>query len=155
MSNEGTTNQGQSEHGPASPQAHVHSSEHQVVIEASAKWEGPLPPPQALQGYDAVLPGAANRILEMVGRQSEHRIQMEKAIIEGGAKRAYLGIAAAFALSVMVIGGGIFLISSGHDWAGVCLIGLNLVGLASVFVYGSKSRKDDQRQVVEMSETES
>ena len=55
-------------------------------------------------------------------------------------------MAAGFVLSALVIGGGIFLIATGHDWAGATMIGLNLVGLAGVFVYGSKMRHNEERQ---------
>ena len=50
----------------------------------------------------------------------------------------------------MVIGGGIYLIASGHDFAGATLIGINLVGLATVFVYGSSNRRHEQQPDVEM-----
>ena len=111
-----------------------------------ASWEGPLPPPQILEGYESVVPGAADRILRMAEAQSESRLQIERTIVTGDSRRAYLGIVAGFVLSMVVIGGGIYLIATGHDWAGACLIGLNLVGLAGVFVYGSKSLRDEQRE---------
>ena len=155
MTNEEAANHEQSPHQSTEMQGDVRSKEHQVLFEASASWEGPLPPPAMLHGYDIVVPGAANRILEIAERQGEHRIQMEKVIIRGDSKRAYLGIAAAFALSVMVIGGGIYLIATGHDWAGVSLIGLNLVGLTGVFIYGSKNLRDDRQPAVEVMDTDS
>ena len=42
-------------------------------IEASS-WRGPLPPPSALQSYEEVLEGSADRILKMAEKQTEHRI---------------------------------------------------------------------------------
>jgi uncharacterized membrane protein len=110
---------------------------------SSSSWEGPLPPPVVLQAYDDIVSGAANRILTMAETQGAHRLQIEKTIVNGDSKRGYLGISAAFAPSAMVIGGGIYLIANGHDWAGASLIGLNLVGLASVFVYGSTTLRSD------------
>ena len=109
-------------------------------------WEGPLPPPRTLEGYERVIPGSANRILELVERQSEHRMQMEKALISGDSRRSYLGLIAGFILSGVVICGGIYLVATDHDWAGASMIGVSLVGLASVFVYGSRGRGDEQRQ---------
>ena len=124
------------------------------MIAASA-WAGPLPEPEVLQGYESVIPGAANRILKMAERQSDHRMQMDKMVISDGSRRSYLGLVAGFFLSAMVIAGGIYLIATGHDWAGASLVGLNLAGLAGVFVYGSRSRRSEQLPAVEMSDTTS
>ena len=88
----------------------------------------------------------------MAERQSDHRMQMDKMVISGGSRRSYLGLVAGFVLSAMVIGGGIYLIATGHDWAGASLVGLNLAGLAGVFVYGSKSSRDEQRRAADVSD---
>jgi uncharacterized membrane protein len=120
----------------------------QMTIEA-ASWLGPLPPPGALQLFDDVIPGSAERILAMAENQANHRILMESRIIRGDFTLSYIGLAAGFVLSTLVILGGIYLISLGHDWAGSGLIGLNLVGLAGVFVYGSNSRRLQRPEGVE------
>ena len=41
-------------------------------------WESPPLTPETLKQYDAVVPGAAERIMRMVEKQAEHRIWMEK-----------------------------------------------------------------------------
>ena len=110
------------------------------MIASAEMMSGPLPPPRTLQEYETIIPGAANRIFEMADRQSEHRIQLEKAVVNGDSRRSYLAMIAAFILSALVIGGGIYLVATGHDWAGASLIGMNLVGLAGIFVYGSRVR---------------
>lgn len=124
------------------------SEVHQMRIEASS-WRGPLPPPSALQSYEEVLEGSANRILKMAEKQTEHRISMESTTLKGRFTRNYWGLAAGFVLSAMVIGGGIYVISLGHDWAGGILISVNLVGLASVFVLGSNFRRALRRELIE------
>ena len=75
--------------------------------------------------------GAAERILQMAERQQEqdHNAQMaaigiERTVVVSDSRRAYLGLAAGFIISLLVIGGGIYLIAAGHDWAGVALIGI-------------------------------
>ena len=49
------------------------------VIAQATRFSGPLPPPQLLQGYEDVLPGAAERILRMTEKQLDHNIKMEEA----------------------------------------------------------------------------
>ena len=68
-------------------------------------------------------------------------MDLERSVINEGLKRSHRGLTFGLVLSAMVILGGIFLIYLGHDWAGVSLIGINLVGLAGVFVYGTNSRR--------------
>ncbi len=85
----------------------------------------------------------------MAEKQSNHRMHMEKTVIGGDSRRSYLGLAAAFFLSAMIIVGGVYLIVNGHDWAGGLLIGLDLVGLAGVFVYGTNARRAERDRKAE------
>ncbi|MYH02114.1 MAG: DUF2335 domain-containing protein [Nitrospira sp. SB0675_bin_23] len=110
---------------PVTRQTALVSSE--ASLKKSVSWSGPIPPPSALEGYENIIPGSANRILEMAEKQTEHRIELEKIVIQGDTKRSYVGLIAGFILSAMVIVGGIYLISTGHDWAGGVLVGLDLV----------------------------
>ena len=126
------------------------------VTAIRASWRAPLPPPNALARYNDVLPGAAERILQMAEKQQEqdHNVQMEaigieRTVVVSDARRAYFGLLAGFIISLLVIGGSIYLITTGHDWAGVVLIGINLSGLIGVFVYGSKARRDERRRNAE------
>lgn len=117
----------------------------QVQLEASA-WQGPIPPPDILRQYDEVQSGAANRILTMAEKQSEHRTRMESTVVNGDSRRAYLGIIAALIIALSIVGCGTFLIYNGHQWAGTSLIGLDIIGLVGVFVYGTKTRRDERQQ---------
>lgn len=47
---------------------------------------GPIPSPEVLGGYDAVLPGAAERILRMAEVQQESRLALERRQFESDAK---------------------------------------------------------------------
>ena len=114
------------------------------MVAAAEFMTGPLPPPHLLRGYEEIVPGSANRIIEMAERQSKHGPELERTIVRSDSVRGHLGLAGGFVLSATVIGGGIYLIASGHDWAEATLIGLNLVGLAGVFVYGSTVSRDEK-----------
>jgi uncharacterized membrane protein len=62
----------------------------------SAKFEGPLPTPDAFAGYENVLPGAAERILKMAESQADHRRDMERVIINSNIKKEKRGQSFAF-----------------------------------------------------------
>ena len=57
-----------------------------------------------------------------------------------------MGIFAGLPISLVIIGGSILLIFNGHDWAGLTLAGINLTGLAGVFVYGARIRHAERRR---------
>ncbi|ERO40943.1 DUF2335 domain-containing protein [Lactiplantibacillus plantarum] len=122
-----------------------------MTIARSQVFSGPLPPPQQLKEYNDVLPGAADRILKMAERQSEHRQKMEGQVVESNTKNSRLGVIFAFLLGAMIIGGGIYLAAIGHPYGTWFSLG-GVVSLVGVFVYGTRSsqkervKKDKQRK---------
>jgi len=92
------------------------------------------------------LPEAADRILRMAENQAEHRQFLEKTAIRGDSRRAFCGLWVGGFISFSVLVGAVFLISTGHDVAGAVVGGLDVVGLASVFVYGTVSRRTERTQ---------
>ena len=129
--------------------AQSQADDEQAVVATYAELTvGPLPPPHILKGYNDIVPGAADRLLQMAERQSDHRMEMERAVVSADSRRSYIGLVAAFVLSAGIIGGGLYIIALGHQWPGVLLIGVNVVSLAGVFVYGSRNRRDQQLAVI-------
>ena len=132
----------------------------QSVEIVSAYWEGPLPPPAALGQYDDILPGSAERIMRMAEAQAEHRIeqeqhssqqedvrvQTERTAVIGDSRRAYIGLIFGFILSLLIISLGAYSIIWGNPWVGVAAIGINIAGLAGVFVYGTNSRRRERER---------
>ena len=45
----------------------------------AAQWQGPLPPPDALDQFNRILPNGAERIMRMVEEEQAHRIAYENA----------------------------------------------------------------------------
>jgi len=107
---------------------------------------GPLPAPSILKAYDMVSPGLAERIVAQAENQSQHRMQLEKTVVENDIKRANwgLGLGFAFAIFCYVLGG--LLIWNNHDWAGASIISVNTVSIVVAFVYGSNNRKQERME---------
>lgn len=114
------------------------------TIQTSVEYAGPLPHPSLLREFDSVVPGSAKRIIRMAEKQTEHRQSLEKTVIYGDSKRAFYGLWVGAFVALCVLAGAVFLIYSGHDWAGVIVAGLDIVGLVSVFVYGTSSRQSER-----------
>lgn len=47
------------------------------IIQVQAAFSGPIPPPEMLAQYNAVLPNGADRIVKMAEDQSAHRRRVE------------------------------------------------------------------------------
>lgn len=113
----------------------------------SLTYIGPLPPAEQLRGYEETCPGAANRIIKMAEEQAAHRQRLEMEIVRGRKRDSLLGIVSAVVLSLLLLIGGLICILSGHDWAGSAIVGVDIVGLCSVFIYGtSLKRKENIRK---------
>lgn len=107
-------------------------------------YSGPLPPADQAAAWDAVVPGAADRILAMAEKQLQHRHELEKTTIGGAATRAKWGLWLGFVISLVVIGVGTGIILSGHTWEGTTIMGVDVVSLAGVFVYGRYEQRQER-----------
>lgn len=115
------------------------------------RFEGPIPPPAVLQGYEQILPGAAERILRMAEQQAAHRHSLELKSINAnisGADRQLeladkqlkavyasdkLGQWLGFAVSMCCLGGGIYLGVIGQPWLAGVLVSLPIASVIKAF----------------------
>ena len=112
-------------------------------------WSGPLPPPSLLVEYDKAVANGAERILSMAERQSNHRMEVEAAEIASDHILARRGqwIGMVVVLSVLALAG--YLAFLGATAAAAVVAGIDVVGLAAVFVYGSLHKRDTSEVYVE------
>ena len=130
-------------------------------VSISRSRSAPIPPPGDFERYEAILPGAADRILTMAEKAQGRRhdrarmaLETERLVVQGESRRSFLGVVAAFIISLLCIGGGVYLIANGQVWAGTALVGFDLAGLVAVFIYGTNSRRTEFRGRVEDTEEE-
>jgi uncharacterized membrane protein len=107
------------------------------------QWSGPLPNPEALERYNQIVPTAAERIIRMAETQHEHRLVIEKEVVDSNIDSQKLGTILGFIIVMTAILGGVFLAYSGKETSGLAAIVTALVGLAGVFVYGKIEQKKD------------
>jgi uncharacterized membrane protein len=130
------------------------ASEATLIKQVFQHFEGPLPPPGALEHYDRTLPGLAERIVvmaeqrhEMARSQATHRRDLEKAVVLSKIGNERLGQVFAFILAAGAIGGGVLLAWNGKETAGVAAIVAALASLVTVFFVGRrKQSKELQRK---------
>ena len=91
---------------------------------------GPLPPPEALQKFEDVLPGLADRITSLAEGHARNAWKNDKA----QRITVLLGQTFAFLLGSQLILGGVWLIGGGHPTSGLLAIGAAVASLVAAFV---------------------
>ena len=116
-----------------------------VIQQRSTKFfSGPLPSPEVLKEFNAIVPGSAERIIKMAENQSIHRRELEQKVIDSDIKRSKWGQILGFviAISGLIVSG--FVAIYGSAVAG-SIIGVGtLASLVGVFMYGSKTRSEER-----------
>ena len=148
---------------PTSPVAGSVQSQTDIMYVESA-WAGPLPPPNDVQVYGNMLPGAADRILTLAEKQQDHNhrliekqqehehkmeervISMQETIVDSDVKQSFSGLRFGFAAAVLGILCGTLMGAIGLAWLGGAIAGVPLTYLVGVFVYGSKIRRDERNR---------
>lgn len=110
-------------------------------------FQGPIPPPELLGQYNAIIPDAAERILAMAERENRHRHEQESQALQANiaAQQKQLEIAEqqtkatfrsdtygqllGFAVSAGCVGGCIYLALNGQPVVAGLLAGLPLAGI--------------------------
>lgn len=123
---------------PSEERGHI---KHVVMRE---EYSGPIPHPETIRLYEEVFPGAAKIIFELAQSQARHRQELEKIAISSGARDSAIGIVCGFILGMTAICGGVLCILKGFQWGGGIIGTGGLSGLVGVFVYGTRSRRQER-----------
>ena len=74
-------------------------------------------------------------------------VQAEKAAVEAGSKRAYLGLATGFIISLLMIAAGAYAIIWGNNpWLGVAVIAAQNALFVGLFIYVTNARRRERER---------
>lgn len=99
---------------------------------------GPLPDPETLREYSALIPNGAERIMAMAEKQQDHRISLEKKVISGQILQSNIGQFLAFFIGIAALSAATYCSVNGHEFTGVALGVGGLTGLVTAFIQGRK-----------------
>lgn len=140
----------ESSHGASGP------AETQLELERARLVElffsGPLPPPNILEQYERLVPGAADRILRLWEDEVAHRreLELKRSDIERDqianecklrAKGQWLG----FVLALCVLGVALVAIVRGHPLAGLASVVIALGSVVAAYLYSDRKRPREER----------
>ena len=99
------------------------------VIQA-ALFSGPLPPPGMYREYEEVLPGSANRLMELTEDQQKHRHKWESDALDASISDSRRGQWFGFFLSILAIMAAVILALMGRSMVGALLALVSVSGIA-------------------------
>lgn len=137
---------------PSKKQKKAVATINQKVV--AAQFQGPIPPPQILAGYENLLPGAADRIISMAEKETYHRQMMEKKALDSEinglkheASDTRRGQYCGLLIGITAILSGTYTSVNGYPWAGSFIGVGGVIGLVSAFIAGRNTKpSNDESQ---------
>lgn len=117
----------------------------QIQVRAEP-YQGPIPHPDMLRAFDALVPGSAEKIINQMIKQSDHRMSLEQFVIRGDSRRADWGVVAGVIVTIAAFALAGLLVMQGLSLAGLGVFVASLAGLIGVFVYGAQLRKAEREE---------
>lgn len=118
-----------------------------VALRHQISFSGILPHPDIIAEYERVLSGSAERIVAMAEKEQNFRHAIRESALSGAMKRDKRGQWMGFVTTVCILLiASIFAYSGKTIFAGT-LIGLDLLGLATLFVIGRRPEKKRHSQL--------
>jgi len=102
---------------------------------------GPLPDPETLSEYSAIIPNGAERIMQMAEKQLDHRMKMENKVVGGQMLQSIIGQILAFLIGIAALAASTYGIVTGHEWSGSILGIGGLTGLVTAFIKGRSQQE--------------
>lgn len=107
------------------------SEQSRIQLLRAQEFSGPLPPPSVLQGYNDIVPDAAERILSMAEREQAHRHDHDSQFVQLLARGQWFG----FILGIAALGVGTYLLAIGVNVGGLVSLILGLGPIIAAFLF--------------------
>lgn len=83
-----------------------------LSMQRTIKISSPIPPPEIMKEYNALMPSAMERFFQLAEKQSTHRQEIESIEVKGQNKRANMGLMAGWTtVIIFAIIGGVLLLN--------------------------------------------
>lgn len=105
---------------------------------------GMLPNPEALKKYNDMVPGIAEKYFDNVFKESDFRRQFINKQQNSNNKYRMIGLMLGWLFGIIMMGGSIFLLFTGHSVTGGILTGVVLLGGLGIFVTNTNNDAEDK-----------
>ncbi|WP_047680435.1 MULTISPECIES: DUF2335 domain-containing protein [Xenorhabdus] len=115
-----------------------------IIQHKTSLFQGPLPPPDMLREYDSILPGMAERILELTEKEQQFRHETQKTALNAVIRKDTRGQWMACVLSIIILGIAVYFGIKGELSFAAKLITGNLIAIAAIFAIGRIFKSKDE-----------
>ncbi|EAA7556099.1 DUF2335 domain-containing protein [Salmonella enterica] len=95
-------------------------------------FQGPVPPPAMLKEYNDVIPGLANRLIELTEKEQSHRHSIESYNVKISKRGQIMSF---FVVLIIIFAAILFGLNGNTVLAGI-LVGIDLAALVTAFIAG-------------------
>jgi len=106
--------------------------------------KGPLPPPEELEKYESLYPGATKLLFDTFLNQTNHRMELEKLVIQGDNNRSNKAQRNSFIITIAILLLAAILFFLGKDGPAIAAVFTALAPIVIAFITGSISRKKER-----------
>lgn len=114
--------------------------------QTTVTFRGHLPPPEILQAYNIAVPNGGERVMAMAERQSAHRQEIEKTVINSNVAVQKIGVVSAFVITITALILGFILILYDKNVSGFLLMMGSIGSLVGTFIYGRRSQERERAE---------
>lgn len=111
-----------------------------VMTMVSEQFSGPIAHPRHLREYDVIVPGSAERIIQMAERQQTHNMEMEKAIIDAQVADQKRGMRFGLAALLADLTAAVLVGYWGDTVLASAILAVGVAGVVVAFVKGRYSK---------------
>lgn len=126
------------------PNSHLEAKQIQIQ-----SFKVPLPAPEMLAQYDQIVPGSAEKIIQLWEEQVHHRMNLEQKAISADISQSRLGSILGFVIAMTAIVCGTILAYLGRPTEGIAAIITALGGIIGAYVWGSYQRRKEREGKLE------
>ena len=127
---------------PVAPKNNQPNSINKQLAQVSQSYSGPIPPPQILEEFERIIPGAAERILHMAEENGKHQREMERSALNMVADTTRRGQRYGLLIGLTAFITCIIALWLGSEETAMTIGGVTIVGLVAVFVTSRSSNNN-------------
>lgn len=111
----------------------------------AVEYQGPLPPPQMLQGYEDIEKGLASRIVAMAEKDQQKAFEHREKVLKFQGRDSFLGAIFSFLTVIVTLVVGTILLLNNKDVGGLVAL-ITGVGTIIKLFLGDRNKKDDSEK---------
>lgn len=109
-------------------------------------FSGPMPHPDILKGYEDILPGSAERILQMAENEQKHRHKQEDRICKGSVEQVKRGQWIALFVVILLTAVATAITLLGQPTVGGIIFGSTIAAVAAIFIISKNRDKNKSKE---------